>query len=339
MHSFSKPLSCSFAFLVSLTCAVAQDPATPPIPLPPVATFSIVAFDPIAQEWGVTVASRYFSVGSVVPWAEAGTGAIATQANVNVGYGPRGLELLRQGLTAKQVLDKLMAEDAFDGKDGRQVAIIDGKGNIAAFTGPAAQKWAGDKQGKNWSAQGNILTGPRVVEEMGRAFEATEGDLAEKLFAALKAGDRAGGDARGRQSASMLIVRKGGGRNLNNDRLIYINVDDNPAPFLELRRLLDMNLAILYQDRSIKLFNSQKFKEARAAAIRMSEYQPESSLIHGTLGVYAYFAGDQDAALAEFAKAKAMDPEFKLHFENSVKNRPGWQPLLNDADFVKRLWQ
>src|SRR5579863_8080664 len=111
-----------------------------------VATFSIVAYDPAAGEWGITVASRYFSVGSVVPWAEAGVGAIATQANVNVGYGPRGLELLRQGLSAKQVLDRLLEEDKFEGKDGRQVAIVDSQGNVAAYTGARAPTWAGDRQ-------------------------------------------------------------------------------------------------------------------------------------------------------------------------------------------------
>jgi hypothetical protein len=150
-------------------------------------TFSIVAFDPVTREWGVTVASRYFSVGSVVPWAEAEVGAVATQANVNVGYGPRGLELLRQGLSAKAVLDKLLAEDTFPGKDGRQVAIIDKNGTIAAYTGPNAPNWAGDRQGKTWSAQGNILVGAKVPEAMGKAFEETKGDLAERLFAALKA--------------------------------------------------------------------------------------------------------------------------------------------------------
>ena len=169
-------------------------------------TFSIVAYDPATGDCGVTVASRYFSVGAVVPWAEAGTGCIATQANVNVGYGPRGLELLRQGLTAQQVIDKLLADDTFPGKDGRQLAVIDKQGNVASFTGPNAPNWAGGRQGKTWSAQGNILAGPQVPEAMGRAFEATQGDLAEKLFAALKAGDDAGGDSRGKQSASMLVV-------------------------------------------------------------------------------------------------------------------------------------
>jgi uncharacterized Ntn-hydrolase superfamily protein len=139
-----------------------------------VSTFSIVAYDAAAGDWGVAVASRYFSVGSVVPWAEAGVGAIATQANVNVGYGPKGIELLKQGLSAKQVLDRLLAEDTFEGKDGRQVAIVDGKGNIAAFTGSNAPHWAGDRQGRNWSAQGNILVGPQVPEAMGKALGGTQ---------------------------------------------------------------------------------------------------------------------------------------------------------------------
>src|SRR5579864_8307657 len=122
--------------------------------LPPVSTFSIVAVDPQNGDLGVAVASRYFSVGSVVPWAMAGVGAVATQADVNVGYGQQALDLLRQGLTAPEVLKKLQAEDTFPGKDGRQVAIVDAKGNVAAYTGPHAPNWAGDRQGKTWSAQG-----------------------------------------------------------------------------------------------------------------------------------------------------------------------------------------
>jgi uncharacterized Ntn-hydrolase superfamily protein len=232
-------------------------------------TFSIVAFDPATGDCGVTVASKYFSVGAVVPWGEAGTGCVATQANVNVGYGPRGLELLRQGLTAKQVVDKLLADDTFPGKDGRQVAVVDAKGNIAAFTGPNAPDWAGDRQGKNCSAQGNILVGKQVPEAMVKAFESTAGDLAEKLFAALKAGDDAGGDSRGKQSASMLVVGKGRGRNINNDRLIYINVDDSPAPIPELRRLLDINQGWLYQQWTGQLRRCQSrhvYAERRRAA-------------------------------------------------------------------------
>src|SRR6476660_9636126 len=233
-------------YLLLLTLVFVASGAAVSQTLPPVSTFSIVAIDPQTGEMGVAVASRYFSVGSVVPWAMAGVGAVATQANVNVGYGQQALDLLRQGLTAPEVLKKIMADDKFEGKDGRQIAIVDAKGNIAAHTGPNAPHWAGDRQGKTWSAQGNILVGPQVPESMGKAFDATQGELAEKLYAALKAGDDAGGDARGHQSASMLVVRKQGGRNTNNDRYIYINVDDDPRPLAELRRLLDLNLAYLY---------------------------------------------------------------------------------------------
>src|SRR5947207_910760 len=215
-----------------------------------VSTFSIVAIDPQNGDLGVAVASRYFSVGSVVPWAMAGVGAVATQANVNVGYGQQAIDLLRQGLSAQEVLKRLLDEDKLEGKDGRQVAIVDAKGNVAAFTGPNAPKWAGDRQGKTWSAQGNILVGSQVPEAMGKAFESTQSELAEKLYAALKAGDAAGGDSRGRQSASMLVVRKGGGRNINNDRYVYINVDDNADPFTELRRRLDCDLGYNYADQA-----------------------------------------------------------------------------------------
>ena len=309
------------------------------LPMPHVATFSIVAYDAAAQEWGVTVASRYFSVGAVVPWAEAGVGVIATQANVNVGYGPRGLELLRQGLSAKQVLERLQAEDKFDGKDGRQIAIIDSKGAVAAYTGPTANSWAGDRQGKTWSAQGNILVGSQVVEAMGRAFESAEGDLAEKLYAALKAGDEAGGDSRGRQSASMLIVRKGGGRNTNNDRTIYINVDDHLTPLPELRRLLDINQSILYQDRAFKAFNAGRKTEARQLAGLMVKYQPDTVQSRMTLGLFSYFAGNKDAALAELKRAQELDPEFRKTFEASVRNRRAFASILEDRMFLERLFQ
>jgi uncharacterized Ntn-hydrolase superfamily protein len=304
-----------------------------------VATFSIVAWDPVNADWGVAVASRYFSVGSVVPWAAAQVGAIATQANVNVGYGPRGLELLQQGRTAKQVLDQLLAEDKFDGKDGRQVAIVDGKGNIAAYTGPGAPKWAGDRQGKTWSAQGNILVGPQVVESMGRAFDRTPGELAEKLYAAVTAGDDAGGDSRGKQSASMLVVRKQGGRNTNNDRYIYINVDDNPAPLPELRRLLDLNLGYLYQDKTFKLLGAGKTEDARDAAAQAARYWPQRPDAHLTLGLLDYAAGDKTGALAELKTAQSLsgDPNFRRQFEGAAR-RSIFQGILDDKPLLKALF-
>lgn len=301
-----------------------------------VSTFSIVAYDAAAGDWGVAVASRYFSVGSVVPWAEAGVGAIATQANVNVGYGPKGLDLLKQGLSAKQVLKRLLDEDTFEGKDGRQVAIIDAHGNIAAFTGPNAPKWAGDRQGKNWSAQGNILVGAQVPDAMGKAFEAATGELAEKLWSALKAGDNAGGDSRGKQSASMLVVRKGGGRNINNDRYIYINVDDAPDPFPELRRLLDINLGLLYQEKTGKLIGAKDLQGARDAARKASQYQPNAQT-QMMLGLLDYATGDKPAALTELSDARTADPEnFKRRF-NQMTQRPEFKAILDDKDFLKNF--
>ena len=159
---------------------------------PAFATFSIVAIDRDTGEMGVAVASRYFSVGAVVPWAEADVGAVATQASVNVGYGPRALELLKEGLTAQQVLDRLFEQDTFPGKAGRQIAIVDRRGNVAVFTGEAASDWRGHRRGATYFVQGNILAGPEVVDAMAEAFENTTGELTERLYAALAAGDAAG---------------------------------------------------------------------------------------------------------------------------------------------------
>jgi uncharacterized Ntn-hydrolase superfamily protein len=285
---------------------------------PPVSTFSIVAIDPANGDMGVAVASRYFSVGAVVPSALAGVGAVAPQANVNVGYGPKGIDLLREGLSAKQVLERLLAEDTFDGKDGRQVAIVDAHGAIATYTRPNAPHWAGDRQGKTWSAQGNILVGPQVPESMGKAFEATTGELAEKLYAALKAGDDAGGDARGHQSASMLVVRKQGGRNTNNDRYIYINVDDNPKPLAELRRLLNLNLPYLYENESDRLLSAGKKAEALAAGRKAAGYAPEPADGHTSRGLLEYINGNKEAAMKEFVQAKNLDADFKKQFDATI---------------------
>jgi len=306
-------------------------------------TFSIVGYDPVNGDWGVAVASRYFSVGAVVPWAEAGVGAIATQANVNVGYGPRGLELLKQGLSAKEAIAKLLAEDKFPPTDGRQIAIIDGKGSVAAYTGPNAPNWAGARQGKNWSAQGNILVGPQVPEAMGKAFEATNGELAEKLFAALKAGDDAGGDSRGKQSASMLVVRKGGGRNINNDRYVYINVDDNPQPIPELRRLLDLNLGLLWSEKVGRLRASDP-KAAREAAAKVARYMPTANSFL-SLGVMEYGLGEKEAALADLRKAIALDPAVRQRFQATAappaggRGGQGLRAILEDQEFIRLLMQ
>lgn len=207
-----------------------------------VATFSIVGYDPANGDMGVAVQSRYFAVGAVVPWAEPGVGVVATQAAVNTGYGPRALELLRQGLSPDEVVERLLAQDTFPRLAGRQLAVLDARGRVAVHTGPEASDWAGHRMGPGFSAQGNILAGPGVVDAMADAFQNGGGELAERLMAALEAGQAAGGDRRGQQSAAILVIRNGGGRGHDNDYYVRLHVDDHSEPIAELRRLLDMQL-------------------------------------------------------------------------------------------------
>lgn len=210
-----------------------------------VATYSILAYDPATGEVGGAVQSRVFSVGNGVLWAEAGVGAVATQAIVDVSYGPKALAYLRQGLSAEEVVKRVYAEDPDPRpenwtKQGRQLAVVDGRGNVAAFTGPRASTWAGDRQSRHATAQGNILAGPQVVDSMIAAYERTEGHMSLRLLAALEAAQAAGGDTRGMQSAAMLITGKNGGVWLNNDVVLRLQVDDSPEPIRELRRLVEM---------------------------------------------------------------------------------------------------
>jgi len=211
----------------------------------PVATFSIVGFDPATGDIGVAVQSRVFSVGNGVIWGEAGVGVVATQAWVDVSYGPQGLDLLRQGFSPQEVVDRILEEDPDAWgerwpKEGRQFSVMDPQGKVATHTGPLASDWAGHLIGRFCSAQGNILAGPAVVEGMVKAFEETEGHLSYRLLAALDAGQAAGGDTRGMQSAAMLIVKEDGGVWLNNDVVLRLQVDDDPEPIAELRRLVDI---------------------------------------------------------------------------------------------------
>ena len=206
---------------------------------PPVATFSIVGYDPETGALGIAVQSKFFAVGSVVPWAEAGVGAIATQSWANTTYGPNGLKHLKSGLSPEQTLERLIADDAEHAT--RQVGIVDAKGNVANYTGDECNEWAGAVSGKHYTAQGNILAGEEVVKAMGSAFEETEGELADKLMAALFAGQAAGGDTRGQQSAALLVVQEHSGYGGFNDRYIDLRVDDAEKPIEELQRLLEIH--------------------------------------------------------------------------------------------------
>lgn len=212
---------------------------------PPVATFSILGYDPQTGEVGGAVQSRVFSVGNGVLWAEANVGVVATQAIVDVSYGPQGLELLRQGMAPDDVVRTILANDPDPRPErwtveGRQFSVMDASGRVATHTGPRASEWAGHRVALHVSAQGNILAGPAVVDDMVRAFESTEGHLSFRLLAALEAGQAAGGDTRGMQSAAMIIVKEDGGVWLNNDVVLRLQVDDADEPIAELRRLVEI---------------------------------------------------------------------------------------------------
>jgi uncharacterized Ntn-hydrolase superfamily protein len=226
-------------------------------PYDPPGTFSILGFDPQTGEIGAAVQSRVFSVGNGVLWAEAGVGAVATQAIVDVSYGPQGIALLKQGMAPRDIIKKILDDDPDKGlngrpwpKAGRQFAVMNAKGEFAAHTGPEATTWAGDKQGKFCTAQGNILAGPDVVANMVSAFESSEvaedgrrRHISLRLVAALEAGQAAGGDKRGQQSAALIVVKKDAGVWLHNDVVLRLQVDDSAEPIKELRRLVELSPA------------------------------------------------------------------------------------------------
>ncbi len=201
-------------------------------------TFSIVAYERETRTWGIAVQSKFIAVGAVVPVAEAGAGALATQALANTRYGIDGLALLRQGRRAADVVRELTQADPV--RDQRQLGVVDAKGEAAAFTGSKCMDWAGHEVGDGFTCQGNILFGPSVVRAMARAYESTGGDLLDRLLAALSAGQREGGDRRGMQSAALLAVRPGGGYGGGSDRWVDVRVDDHPTPIEELKRVFHL---------------------------------------------------------------------------------------------------
>jgi uncharacterized Ntn-hydrolase superfamily protein len=205
-----------------------------------IATYSIVACDLERGEWGVGVQSKFLAVGAVVPWAEADVGAIATQAFANVRYGPEGLRLLDEGLTAEEVVASLTEAD--EGRDHRQLGVVDAEGRAATYTGSSCLEWAGGVTGEEYAAQGNILVSKETVTALAQAFEGSGGQpLAERLLEALAAAQLAGGDRRGQQSSSLLVVKKDGGYGGTSDVAVDLRVDDHERPVEELRRIYELH--------------------------------------------------------------------------------------------------
>jgi uncharacterized Ntn-hydrolase superfamily protein len=206
---------------------------------PVVATYSIVAVDLDAEQWGVAVQSKFLSVGSVVPWAEPHVGAVATQAYANPRYGPNGLQLLREGLSADEVVERLTSED--DGRDHRQLGVVDARGNAATYTGNECMDWAGGRTGEGYAAQGNILVSGETVDAMADSFEGSSGPLAVRLIDCLAAAQAAGGDSRGQQSSALLVVQRDGGYAGMSDTVVELRVEDHELPIEELRRIYTLH--------------------------------------------------------------------------------------------------
>jgi uncharacterized Ntn-hydrolase superfamily protein len=284
--------------------------AAPPSP----STFSIAAADPESGEVGVAVASRFFAVGSVVPFAKAGVGAVATQSFANTTYGPRGLELLERGVAPDEVVRVLTRGD--DDREKRQLGVVAANGTSATYTGSKCNTWAGGRSGPNYAVQGNILAGEAVVAGMEHAFLETKGKtLAERLYAAIVAGDKAGGDARGRQSMALLVARARGGYGGYTDRAIDLRVDDHADPIVEMGRLLGIGLVNDLWNRGWTAFTEKRFEEARGFQERAATMAEKQSAVLPEvlydLAVIRLAAGDKDGARKALDRALALNPKLK----------------------------
>jgi uncharacterized Ntn-hydrolase superfamily protein len=296
-----------------------------------VSTFSIVAGDGGTGELGIAVASRFFAVGAVVPWARAGVGAVATQSYANTTFGWRGLDLLAEGLTPEEVVTVLVRNDDDPGR--RQFGIVSSDGASATYTGTECLAWAGGRSGPDYAIQGNILAGEGVVTSMEKVFLETEGTLARRLYAALLAGDAAGGDARGRQSAALLVVKENAGYGGYTDRAIDIRVDDDPHPFEELGRLLgyaEMNYA---WNEAWTLFTQGKGSEALPHMERAADLAPENAEVLYDLAVIRLAAGERDQALEALGQALRLNPNLKQQAADDtdlegLRGTPAFKDLL-----------
>ncbi len=277
--------------------------------LRPVATFSIVAADTATGELGVAVASRFFAVGSVVPWAWADVGAVATQSFANTSFGWRGLELLEKGLTPREALDVLIRTD--DEPQKRQVGIVSFDGQSVTYTGKDCVPWAGGRSGPGYAVQGNILTGEDVVTAMERTFLETKGTLAERMYAALLAGDAKGGDSRGKQSAALVVVKAGAGYGGYTDRAIDIRVDDHSEPFQELGRLLNIAQMNYAWNEAWTLFTRKEYEQALPPMERTAKIAPDSPEVLYDLAVIRLANDDREGALEALQKATELNPKLK----------------------------
>lgn len=311
-----------------LVLALAASPATAD---PLVHTYSIVARDPATGDFGVAVQSHWFQVGPIVPWAEAGVGAVATQSFVKVEYGPRGLELMKAGKSAKEALDMLLAEDPQ--KDVRQVAMVDAKGTVAAWTGPKCILAAGDLQGKGYSVQANLMDKDTVWPAMAQAYESAEGDLADRMLAALDAAEAAGGDIRGRQSAAIVVVRAESTGKPWADRRVDLRIDDHPRPLQEMRRLLNLHRAYEQMNLGDEAVAEERIDQAVAHYTLAAKLVPDVVELPFWQAVTLFLAGREDEALPIFRDVFAREDRWR----RLVPRLPAAGLLPDDEEKIRKI--
>lgn len=307
------------------TCALVVSPGRP------VHTFSIVARDSVTGDMGVAVQSHWFSVGSVVPWARAGIGAVATQSLVLMSYGPLGLDLMEEGMSAREALEKLVEEDAHSAV--RQVAMVDAEGNAAAHTGDSCIAFASHHAGNGYSVQANMMLTDKVVPAMAKAYESTQGDLAERMLAALEAAQQAGGDIRGRQSAAILIVRGTASEEPWKDVIMDLRVEDNPQPIEELRRLVTLHRAYEFENLGDEAMTENDLKAAMDAYGEAAKLAPQNLELAFWQGVSLLNMGHDAEAVAILKTVVARDANWK----ELLKRLPGAGLLTVSKDRLDKV--
>jgi uncharacterized Ntn-hydrolase superfamily protein len=343
-----KPISVFLFVLVFAVSGFAQkrDPFDGQIPGQETwfGTFSIIAFDPETNQLGVGVQSRAFGAGAIVPWVEAGVGAVATQAAANRTYGPKAIALLKQGLSPEEVIKRITDEDP--GRDTRQVAVIDVKGRMAAYTGARVigrdkdpkdhvhyGDYSGSIQGKNYSVQGNTLASPEVLKAMAQAWETSKGTMGERLLAALDGGQSKGGDSRGMQSGGIIVVQPVAdlAASLQADRVVDIRVDDSENPFKELHRIMNVRLSGNHTTKATQLAKDGKLAEAIEEQKIALGMNPMNEQINYNMAIYYAQAGKTKESLAALTAALKKQPRLKM----DVVEEPAFEKLKGNAEFKK----
>ena len=309
-------------FLKFLTCILLSTYIYADIPVRPVSTYSIVAYDEKTGQLGVAVQSHWFSVGTVVPWAKAGIGAVATQSIAEPSYGPNGLALMEEGVPADEALKSLLAKDS--GENVRQIGMVDAQGNVGVHTGSRCIRYAGHKIGRHFTVQANIMEKPTVPNAMAKAFENSKGDLAERMLAALEAAENEGGDLRGRQSAAMLVVSGEPTGDPWKDRIVDINIADHEDPLAELRRLLTISKAYYHAQKGDEYMEKDEMEKALVEYSAAAKLYPENPELPFWTAV----------TLAETGDLKKALPIFKDVFEKN-ENLRELIPRIVESGFLK----